>query len=153
MSSIVLDILRRNTDSENQWIGRNLKIQIYCLCCLHMEKLGFRDVSIILEFVLEPGTDPRRPQCFVWHHPVYLWDNSEHWCCPFFSWHRQDSIGIPGAWNTGLSSKGNPTRIFKSTYFASKVSAVYRRGNTSTTMWCIKSRTTKQEQTQAMRDP
>ena len=60
-------ILRRNTDSENQGSGRNLKTQIYSVpLFLHMKKLRFRDLPIVLEFVAEPGVDPRSPECSLY---------------------------------------------------------------------------------------
>lgn len=34
VNNIILDILRRNTDSDHQGAGRNLKTQIYIYCVL-----------------------------------------------------------------------------------------------------------------------
>lgn len=67
---IVPDIWRRNTDSEDQGLGETLKVKsilsvsLSFFFFLHMKKLRFRDLSIVLEFVPEPGIDPRSPECF-----------------------------------------------------------------------------------------
>lgn len=66
----------------------------------------------------------------------------------------QDSLGTSRAQNTVFSSKGKPTRILKITCFVSKVSANLTQEKILAQLYStIKLRTTKQDQTQAIRNP